>query len=268
MPASATANSRLASAFVGKRSSSRGVRSRRRVSGPASRGVDVSPADDREAELRVQRARPVVGERLEVHELARPQSLVERVLDDRTAEAAAPKLLEDLDVLDLRHAVPLSELAPAGDRPVDLGAEEARRNRRRDESLRIVQLRRDLGVAPWLAQGRFGSKRDQVVELDRPDRADVDAPVGLGGVSEHEMRHALEPELREVVRKPGRTVLDDHAGMVARLERSLGIHGKVAGAGSGRLDGQVVAVVYVGDRVGDDRSAGRQRERPIGRGAL
>ena len=105
MPASATSNRRRASARVGKAQ----LEARRSQPEPRQRAgkprVDVAAADDGEAELRVQLARPVVGERLEEHEIACSQPFVERVLDDRAAEPAAAKLFEHLDVLDLRDAV-------------------------------------------------------------------------------------------------------------------------------------------------------------------
>ena len=229
---------------------------------------EVALADSVEAELGVEPARPVVGERLEEDHVVSAACLVERVLDDRSAEPTAAVRPHRFDVLDLGGPAVAADLAVRGDAVVHDRCEEARRDSPHDQPLRIVQLPGDLVVAPGLRDRRCDADRLDPVELHLPHHGGVDASVRFASMGEHDVRRAHVPTIGEGGRRGVPALLEDHAAMVAVLHDAIRLRRKLAGIDVRLLDRHVVGVVDARHRVGEEADTVRRRHAPLRGGEL
>jgi hypothetical protein len=192
--------------------------------------------------------RPVVGERLEEDEVVVAQRLVERVLDDGAAQAAAAVLLERVDVLDLRDAVAAAQLAIGRDLPAHDSREVAQRYRAGDATLRLDEPGRELLVAPRLAERRLLAHLRQVLERELANQGRVDAPVEDAPVRHHEVPRLRPAELLEVRGKPRAAAVDDDSAVKEVRLHVLGLARERPRAAPAALDAHEVHVVDVVDR--------------------
>ena len=231
-------------------------------------GQEVAPADNVEAELGVELPRPVVLEGFEEDHLVVASCHVEGVLDDRTAETTSAVGTHRFDILDLGGDPIAAHLAVRGDAIVHDRREEACRHRAHDQALRIVQLCGEVVVAPRFGDRGRRSGRHEPVELDLLHHRGVDPPVGLAAVLEHEMCRAHVPVVAQRSGERVVALLQDHAAMMEALHQRVGLRHNVGGVDTRILDRQVVRVVDVRRRVGEEPGSVCRRYLPLGCAAL
>ncbi len=229
---------------------------------------EVAPADGIEAELLVEQSRPVVGERLEEHDVVLSARHVQCVLDDCATEAPPAVGADGFDILDLRGAPVAAHLAVGGDSAVDDCREEARRDGAHDQSLCIVQLRSDVVVAPRLRDGGRRPGGNQPFELHLLHHRGVDAPVRLPAVREHDVRGAHVPVLDQCRRERVVARAEDHPAVVVALHQGVGLCCDGARVDAWIRDREVVRVVDVRHGVGEEADPVCCRDTPLGGGEL
>ena len=223
----------------------------------------VPHTDHVEAELLVEIARPVLGQRLEEDHVVRRACVVGHGLDERPAEPPPAHGREGIDVLDLRDAVRLPELAVADHLVAGEDAEVANRHRPGDALQPAIEVRRQLSRAPRLRADELLAQRLDLAEAHLAHRLDRHAAVGLALPSHDQVRRRLPAVCGERRGRSGLVGRQRHLAVPEHLHRGVGRRSDLARA-RGLLDPDEIEVVDVGQCVAEEGGAEAERDRPFG----